>query len=332
MVWYPNYWNDRILAGYKAEVDLKVGYEMNQILNISKISFYVNDKLTRCSPYIKKEQVAVGLVGASMMVSTLLGPTSETAKFGSGLQTYPTSVVVVNPQSLVMDQANLVKTTERPEVVEVKSGDPQSPLGSVRSGRSNGKLSRPSTPSPQYRSTQVNPYRTPPKIQTGNPGDPGKTEINEGSRREIISREFATPSNFQPPQNRKITEEFDVNDDSDQCLEGDEVNEQRKSILKRLGKKTQITLKNPQAKKDYKSACKLIKEGQPLENIGKGGRYFGHGIGYIRKGDTRIFYEEFVDGVKILGITTKGNNKQANQIARLVNELYPSLDINYKNL
>jgi hypothetical protein len=26
MVWYPNYLNDRILAGYKAEVDLKVGY------------------------------------------------------------------------------------------------------------------------------------------------------------------------------------------------------------------------------------------------------------------------------------------------------------------
>jgi hypothetical protein len=64
----------------------------------------------------------------------------------------------------------------------------------------------------------------------------------------------------------------------------------------------------------------------------KGGRYLGDGVGYIRKGDTRIFYEEFVDSVTILGVITKGDTKQLNQMAKLVQELYPSIDINYKDL
>jgi hypothetical protein len=39
----------------------------------------------------------------------------------------------------------------------------------------------------------------------------------------------------------------------------------------------------------------------------------------VRKGDTRIFYEEFYDEVKILGVATKGP-KGLEQVARLVNQ------------
>lgn len=56
------------------------------------------------------------------------------------------------------------------------------------------------------------------------------------------------------------------------------------------------------------------------------------GVGYIRKGNPRIFYKEFVDEVKILRIAVKGAAKLMNQVERQVNELYPFIDINYKNL
>lgn len=344
---YPNFLNDRISAGYSAEADLKTAHDAdeiikktNQILKISKISIYVKNKVERFSPYgKKKKQVAVGVIGVGIFISTLLGPTTATAQPGLAPQTNTTSVVVVDQgtkfdeaQTLGIDgidQANVVQTTELQEVVEVKSGDSPTP-----SGRPGGGSRR--TPARQSRNPHVNPYRRAPNIKTNNPGNPDDSsenpDISEAPKRETVSQEFATPANFQPPKNRIITEEFKVSEDSEDCPADGEANEQKNSILKKLGKKTKKTLKNTQAKKDYNSVCRQIQNGQRLRDIGKGGRYFGRGVGYIRKGDTRIFYEEFVDNVKILGVTTKGDTKQLNQMAKLVEELYPFIDINYKDL
>jgi len=58
-----------------------------------------------------------------------------------------------------------------------------------------------------------------------------------------------------------ISEEYKVNEDSDQCLAGDEAKEKKNSILRKLGKKTKKTLQNPKAKKDYNSVQKQIQEG-----------------------------------------------------------------------
>jgi len=77
---------------------------------------------------------------------------------------------------------------------------------------------------------------------------------------------------------------------------------------------------------------KQIEKGAKLRDIGKGGRYLGGGVGYIRQGDARIFYEKFFDEVKIVGVASKNDAKSLNQVARLVSELYPFIDIDFKNL
>lgn len=103
-------------------------------------------------------------------------------------------------------------------------------------------------------------------------------------------------------------------------------------LVKKLRKLSEKTLKNSEAKEDYKKSLKNLQDGVKLSDIGKGGRYFGNGLGYIRKGDTRIFYEQFVDEVKIIGVDSKGDSKILNKMVRLVDSFYPFIDINYKNL
>lgn len=210
------------------------------------------------SPHVKKRQVVGGVVAVGIVLSNISGSTTETASVGSG------------PQTLNIDQVNLVKTTETPKVVQVKSGDSQTPLKSGGSGRSSGSAGAgrvPNRASAPHRAMHLNPYRTAPRVQTNNPGNTGNTgnsgkpEINQGPKKEILSREFATPGNYQPRKGRMISEEYKVNEDSDQCLAGDEAKEKKNSILRKLGKKTKKTLQNPKAKKDYNSVQKQIQEG-----------------------------------------------------------------------
>jgi len=123
------------------------------------------------STHVKKRQVVGGVVAVGIVLSNISGSTTETASVGSGPQTHPTLVVVVGPQTLNIDQVNLVKTTETPKVVQVKSGDSQTPLKSGGSGRSSGSAGAgrvPNRASAPHRAMHLNPYRTAPRVQTNN--------------------------------------------------------------------------------------------------------------------------------------------------------------------
>jgi hypothetical protein len=228
---YPNFFNDRISAGYSAEADLKAAHvadiiikiitKTNKILKISKISLSVKNKVEHFSLYIKKRQVIVGVAGIVIFLSVILSPTTETAQRGFVPQPTTTSVVVVDQsikwneaQTLGIDEVHVVKTTKSREVIEVKSRDYPAP-----SGRSN--LNPPRTSgTPRYKSSHVNLYRSPPSINTKNPGggenrgnsgdpddsgnpyDSSKTvETGKKPKKEIVSYEFATTANFKPTLN-----------------------------------------------------------------------------------------------------------------------------------